>query len=249
METRRYFKDLYPVTQEEEAILRKVYEPPYLEFRDLPIYSATNTCSHGANDLLLFIENTRNLHTEMENIEKRIAKGLTTSSSIHYDHVEVGLIRKLITTAKEQYEREVGEPVVKVDNNDIYDYFKIPRKRLNFEEAKKYYDKVSPNMVEPERKYEFKLRYNDTQNSTYKLYGVELKSHHMDLRWGNKAKSVYAALKEINVNAGKIYACNGYGSKSNEKYIQIYVYDYIDRDWALNHVVNYLVDNKLIELK
>lgn len=231
MKTRRYFKNLYPVNPEEEAILKKVYKEPYLEFKDLPVFMATNSCSIQANNLLLFMENTPVLYEEMTALQKRISRGLTKSNSQHYNYVEEGLLSKLIKYAAQLYERELGTSIAiwgRIFLNDLRTYFKLPTYKRNFEEAKKDFDKVSLRMIEPERKHKIKLYYDDTQNSTYRLYGVEIKSCTSDLRWGRRPKDIYKNLQKIGVNAGKIHATSkGYFTNTDKLYIQVYVYDYI----------------------
>lgn len=58
-------------------------------------------------------------------------------------------------------------------------------------------------------------------------------------------KRVENALRDKGVSLGKLY----FSTLFKDKYLQVYVYDYVGRDWALNHVINYLVEEKLITLR
>ena len=89
----------------------------------------------------------------------------------------------------------------------------------------------------PETTIIAKYTLEQDQCTTYKRYYVEGKLSYKFNSLENN-KSMYKMFPYL----GKLYW-------SPKDYFQLYVYDYKNRNWAMQNILNYLVKNHLVELK
>lgn len=264
METTRVFKDSYRVSKKEEKNLKLVYSKPYLQIEDRPIFQATDTCCPFANELILYMENDRQLNDELVSLQERIAKGLTPSTAYYGRYVEDNLLNKLIENARQKYRKEFGI---------TFGYGEVPEGRIGhdktmYSEVWRYFGMVSPRKEQEIKKIEERIRYVSVpskkpeiklanipihykglgSNDCYQTWGVYVKDAWL-YRWNDS--SLYKDIrKECNVNVGKIGVFSvSMAYKSDEgSYLQLYVYDYANSTKAFRVALDYLIQKKEIKL-
>ena len=197
-------------------------------------------------EIMAVIQCNRNLNERQSAIEARIKKGLTRSQGRSFTYVEQNLVWDLIEDAKKLFVKEGGNlreafGYPETDRPYIYNYalpyreffrlFGLPFNSI-MDKVKECEEKIG-NISKPENTYKVKHKYSCSrdQQGVYKQYYIK-----GDL--GKKGSFVKTGLPYV----GKLY--QGY----DMDYIQIYVYDFCDRNWALQNVIDYLVKNNMITL-
>lgn len=207
----------------------------------------------SVTEIMATIQCDRRLNERQAEIEARIKKGLTRSKGRQFEYVEQKLVWDLIEDAKALFIKENFETSRHVtmreklfgeqepstsDHNlpykEFFRLFGLPYKSV-MDKVKECEEKVG-EISKPEKfhdiNFKWPVSYDGDQQSVFKHYYVK----------GDLSK------KGEFIKTGLPYACKVYQGYSMD-YIQIYVYDFHGRNWALQNVVNYLLENNLIELK
>jgi len=197
-------------------------------------------------EIMAVIQCNRNLNERQASLEARIKKGLTRSKGQGFEYVEQNLAWDLIEDAKKLFVKEggilreaFGYP--ETDKPYIYNYalpyreffrlFGLPFKSV-MDKVKECEENIG-DISKPEtiNKLKFKFPCSRDQQSSYKQYYVKGELT-------KKGSFVKTGLPYV----GKVY--QGY----DMDYIQIYVYDFCDRNWAVQNVVNHLLAQGAITL-
>lgn len=229
-----YYRGKELITPKDLKRLRKLWgSTPYNWVEELPIDHNTGTGIHNVTEIMYTIWNDRNLNERSDALIERIKKGLTHSKSFNGGYVEEHLLVKLITDATTEFNK-IAE--VKLEwyryPLEFLRLYNIPHKgvidEMNKEEAK------IGVIQKPTKITKFKTHYPTTQDqcSVFKQYYIK---GSISL-FSEKHNHLYKMFPYL----CKLHDCRGY--------VQLYVYDYKKRDWAMQNVLNYLVDNHLITL-
>jgi len=211
---------------------------------------------HIVTELMSVIQCDRRLNERSDALEQRIKKGLTRSKAYGVKYVEENLLLALIQDAKEQFLKDGGnlreafgmeqddkKYIPSLPYKEFFRLFGVPYKSV-MDEVKECEEKIG-DIPKPKKlnKINYTVGYIG-QCDSYKLYSVKG-------TLSRRGTFVKTGLPYV----GKVYqGHDGFPAYANgkfveEKHIQIYVYDQADRDWALQNVVNYLLDNQMITLK
>jgi hypothetical protein len=234
-----YYRGEELITPNDLKRMRKLWgDTPYNWVVELPIDHNTDTGIHDVTEILYTIWNDPKLNKRSDELINRISKGLTRSKSYGIDYVEETLLKKLVTDAVDEFNKISDE--------------KIERYNFPFMEMKRLYNIPTKNGVihkmdesesyigdipKPETTIIAKYTLEQDQCSTYKKYYVEGK---LNYKFKSEDRSMYKMFPYL----GKLYM--GFSGK---EYFQLYVYDYKNRNWAMQNILNYLVKNDLVELK
>jgi hypothetical protein len=208
-------------------------------------------------EIMATIQCDRRLNERQAQLEERIKKGLTKSRAMGMQYVEEKILLELIYDAKTLFVKDGGDlwEAFGVEKNGKKYDFALPYKEffrlfgLPYNSIMDKVEKSEEEIGEIEKPKKFRdIKYQvdkmGNQQSSYKYYYVKGKLH-------NRSTFVQTGLPYV----GKVYqSYDGYRARSygqeyvTEEWIQIYVHDYHNRNWALQNVVDYLLKKKMITL-
>jgi hypothetical protein len=230
-----YYRGKELISPKDLKRMRKLWgSTPYNWVEELPIDHNTGTGIHNVTEIMFTIWNDRNLNERSDALIERIKKGLTRSKGTYHNYVEENLLIKLITDATTEFNK-IAE--VKLE------WYRYPLEFLRLYNIP--YDGVIKELNECEAKvgvitkpvskikYKSYLPVSQDQCSVFKQYAIK---GSISL-FSEKHNHLYKIFPYL----CKLHDCRGY--------VQLYVYDYKNRDWAMQNVLNYLVENKLIHLE
>lgn len=239
--------------------LQKVWgkNQPYNQIVEVEIDQNYGTAIPIVTELMAVIQCDRRLNERQAQLEERIKRGLTPSTAYYSDYVEANLLFKLVTDARDLFVKEGGNLREAFGHPDDG---KAHSTLLPFGEFRRLfglpYQSIMKKVAECEakigeierpkeiRKLKYDLSYDGDQQSVFKQYYLKGTLYSrgrtkIDLPYVCKVFQSYDGYRAY--STGQQYV--------KEDYIQVYVYDYYGRNWALQNVVEYLVKNKMIKLK
>jgi len=263
METLNYYRGYELLTDEQVAYMDKVWGiSKYNHIEKLPMDSNTGTGLMDVTNMLYTIWNNQLLYFRELEIIERIKKGPKQSRARfadHYTTVEGNMLQSLFIDAAIQYNHTVEK-----EDKINYSY------GFPMEEIKRLYGlKYSSIMDEVKQSEEKMLGYS--KNHEYVKYGGFRRDFGDQLRGGKDPSSTYytyffnlepskcGSLSHYNTGLikriekrfpflGKLGFFSGWGD-SKTGTLQIYVYDYANTDNNFQMVMDYLIENKLIDIK
>ncbi len=261
-----YYRNEYLISEADKARIIALYGTR--EWHTFETYYWNNSCNTGLPEmvnLILYIENTRQFSERDEELRLRIEKkkpNLTFSRSTSFDTVEEKLLHELVWDAYYAYKREFGEDCEITDSDmrrlktEFKRMYGLPNKKHIMLEVEANEAKIK-DVTEPTVLYELNHVY-PTQPFYVGGYDTVYKQYHIIMpegfnEWGwkwdeNKIRAMYEKFSYL----GKLYYSDGWGNTSVPQW-QIYVYDAIPRDWAVQNVIHAMMTFKnsddLLELK
>ena len=232
-----YYRGKELITAKDLKRLRRLFGyTPYNSVEYLPLDENTGTGIHEVTEIMFTIWNDRRLNERSDALIDRISKGLTYSRAYGREYVEEGLLVKLITDAITEFNKVVDEEdKIKWTRYplEFLRLYKIPYKGIIAEmdkEEAKIGEVPKPTKIV---KYTPHWDMSQDQCSIFKQYYIKGSIS----RFRADHKNLYKMFPYL----CKLHEC--------EEYFQLYVYDYKRRDWAMQNVLNYLVDNHLVTLE
>ncbi len=217
-------------------------EKPYNHMELFEIDHNYNTGIFEVVQILSTIQCDEKLNERFENLKERIAKGFTDSKTVYRGGaktVEAGIACQIILDAIDKFNKHAEEKIesFKFPFREIYRLMGISYKSIMDkvrEEEEKIGEVSKPKKIHKVN-YHYPVSQAGDQQSTYKYYYIKgsIDEYQME------KNSIYKKFPYL----GKIYEIY------REGYFQLYVYDYAQRDWSMQNVIDYLVKNKLVTLK
>jgi hypothetical protein len=263
METGIYFRGLELITQEQYQKMIKLFGGSdihsYNWVSNLPIDQNFGSGIPYVTNIMAAIKNNQNLNRRCNELEQRIKNKpkLTKSKSSHYTYVEEKLLWDLVQDAYLKIAHILSEESSGSVKNLLIEYGVLPFnefKRLfgipyevKFEDFKTNYDLSKVEAIEePKRLFNIEgIKGYNKPSSCYKCYNINIKKHkHLFENIGYLSFSFNETHrnfgnKNIMPYVGKVY-WSTLSKNKDDHYMQIYVYDYVDSDRALQNVLNVL---------
>lgn len=216
---------------------------PWNYFETADIDHNYGTGIHKVTNVLAIIQCDQKLNERASILIERIKKGLKRSTSRGgFEYVEQNVAWEIVADAinihNKTVEKEDQYNTYSFAYREIFRWFGLPYKSLMEKVSEQETDiKVIPK---PERTYKvkFNLDGNDP-DSSYKCYYVKGQLSY-SAQYDNVKKTMYRKFPYL----GKLHQ-----SSLDKGFIQIYVYDYSNRHWALQNIIDYLVRSHNISLK
>lgn len=236
-----YYRGQELITAEDKELLLKVWgESPYHHFKELPIDHNSGSGIHFVTEVMLTIQNERDLNYRDQKIRERIEskKGkLTHSTAYHSDYVERNIVHALVLAGIYRLKHETGIEIksYEIPWEEFYRLYNLPKRRQCVMEQVRKSEARIHVLPETKANFKFKKHYESQSDcdSSYQEHFIKLDGCHYNINLDSPtAKDVYRKFPFV----GKIHACDD----SNGYYLQVYLYDFANSENALNTVLNYL---------
>ncbi len=220
---------------------------PYNHMEEIEFDSSFDTSLHCVREVLATIMCDQRFSKIDNDLKERIKKGFKRSSPVYKggsQTVEAGILCEIVQHAiyafNKVVEKEDQLDFYKFPMKEMYRIYGIPYKSIMDEVLA---DEKKIGLVEkPETFHKVKHAYpvskSGDQQSTYKHYYIKGTISYK-ISYEIKFKSsIYNKFGFL----GKLYQPIG------DDYFQLYVYDYANRNWSMQTVIDYLVKNNLVSL-
>lgn len=260
------------ITVKDQKRFEKLYgkNRPYNQFESLIEDENYGTGLHIVTEIMATIQCDRNLNAREEALRERIAKGLTQSQGRNSQYgsmsefVEQNLAFELIQDAYTLFIKEGGDLKEASGDNGKGRALQAETFNRPFKEFFRLFNLPYPSIIKKMDEDEAKVKDIPKPVKFYKIKGLEGFANDQDsvfkchtikaalsfgFGYSHYEKDATSALSKRNLYAKFPYLGKVHQSMFGTDNMQLNVYDYADRNWAVQNVIHYLVTHGSVTLK